>query len=453
MQYRIRDLYWEMRLQTGSRYDKIGFNQKLKGDGMMESYMQMLAKRSKDASRSAAKLGTADKNRGLLAVADELVAEQQLILDANAKDIEAAKKKGVKQSLIDRLELSERRIADMAEGLRQIAALDDPVGEVLSMKTRPNGLRIGQKRVPLGVVGIIYESRPNVTADAFGLCFKTGNSVILRGGSDAIYSNQAIVHAVKDGLRKEKLNQDLIILVEDTDRKVVNEMMKMHGWIDVLIPRGGAGLIQAVVKQATVPVIETGVGNCHVYVDSCLDGDADYEMAVRIIDNAKTQRPSVCNAIEGLLVHEAVAEKLLPMVQKALAVHNVTIYGCEKTRAILGDSVLPATETEYATEFLDYKISVKVVSDLEEAIAHITKYGTKHSECIVTRSLNAAKKFLAKGNKVKITLRFRGREMAHMNSSKHILDDLAEQLSDIAVVEKAPKIEGRSIGMVLAEKR
>ena len=209
MQYRIRDLYWEMRLQTGSRYDKIGFNQKLKGDGMMESYMQMLAKRSKDASRSAAKLGTADKNRGLLAVADELAAEQQLILDANAKDIEAAKEKGVKKSLIDRLELSEQRIADMAEGLRQIAALDDPVGEVLSMKTRPNGLRIGQKRVPLGVVGIIYESRPNVTADAFGLCFKTGNSVILRGGSDAIHSNQAIVHAVKDGLRKEKLNQDL----------------------------------------------------------------------------------------------------------------------------------------------------------------------------------------------------------------------------------------------------
>ena len=282
MQYRIRDLYWEMRLQTGSRYDKIGFNQKLKGDGMMESYMQMLAKRSKDASRSAAKLGTADKNRGLLAVADELVAEQQLILDANAKDIEAAKKKGVKQSLIDRLELSERRIADMAEGLRQIAALDDPVGEVLSMKTRPNGLRIGQKRVPLGVVGIIYESRPNVTADAFGLCFKTGNSVILRGGSDAIYSNQAIVHAVKDGLRKEKLNQDLIILVEDTDRKVVNEMMKMHGWIDVLIPRGGAGLIANVVANSTVPVIETGTGNCHIYVDET----ADISMAADIIENA-----------------------------------------------------------------------------------------------------------------------------------------------------------------------
>ena len=359
----------------------------------METYMQMLGRLAKNASREVAKLGTKAKNRGLLAVANELVEERKLILQENAKDIEAAKVKGVKQSLIDRLALTEQRIEDMAEGLRQIAALDDPIGEVLGMKTRPNGLRIGKKRVPLGVVGIIYESRPNVTADAFGLCFKTGNAVILRGGSDAIHSNQAITRAIKEGLRKEKLSQDLILLVEDTSREVVNEMMKMHGWIDVLIPRGGAGLIQAVVKQATVPVIETGVGNCHVYVDSCLDGDADYEMAVRIIDNAKTQRPSVCNAIEGLLVHEAVAEKLLPMVQKALAVHDVTIYGCEKTRAILGDSVLPATETEYATEFLDYKISVKVVSDLEEAIAHITKYGTKHSECIVTRSLNAAKKF------------------------------------------------------------
>ena len=360
---------------------------------MMESYMQMLAKRSKNASRSAAKLGTADKNRGLLAVADELAAEQQLILDANAKDIEAAKEKGVKKSLIDRLELSEQRIADMAEGLRQIAALDDPVGEVLSMKTRPNGLRIGQKRVPLGVVGIIYESRPNVTADAFGLCFKTGNSVILRGGSDAIHSNQAIVHAVKDGLRKEKLNQDLIILVEDTDRKVVNEMMKMHGWIDVLIPRGGAGLIANVVANSTVPVIETGAGNCHVYVDSCLHGEADYEMAVRIIDNAKTQRPSVCNAIEGLIVHQNVAAEILPRVQAAFRTHDVTIYGDEQTRKILGDAVQPVTEELYDTEFNDYKITVKVVASLDEAMAHIAKYSTKHSECIITRDLDAAQKF------------------------------------------------------------
>ena len=278
-----------MRLQTGSRYDKIGFNQKLKGDGMMESYMQMLAKRSKDASRSAAKLGTADKNRGLLAVADELVAEQQLILDANAKDIEAAKKKGVKQSLIDRLELSERRIADMAEGLRQIAALDDPVGEVLSMKTRPNGLRIGQKRVPLGVVGIIYESRPNVTADAFGLCFKTGNVVILRGGSDAIHSNLAVTKVIREGLKKCNLPEDAILLVENTDRAVVNQMMKLNKYIDVLIPRGGAGLIANVVQNSTVPVIETGTGNCHIFVDET----ADLDMAVLIVVNAKTQRLGV----------------------------------------------------------------------------------------------------------------------------------------------------------------
>ena len=378
-----------MRLQTGSRYDKIGFNQKLKGDGMMESYMQMLAKRSKDASRSAAKLGTADKNRGLLAVADELVAEQQLILDANAKDIEAAKKKGVKQSLIDRLELSERRIADMAEGLRQIAALDDPVGEVLSMKTRPNGLRIGQKRVPLGVVGIIYESRPNVTADAFGLCFKTGNSVILRGGSDAIYSNQAIVHAVKDGLRKEKLNQDLIILVEDTDRKVVNEMMKMHGWIDVLIPRGGAGLIANVVANSTVPVIETGTGNCHIYVDET----ADLEMAADIIMNAKTQRVGVCNACESVLVHKDVKDALLPVLAKRLQEKHVEIRADEAAYALIPGAV-HATEEDWGKEYLDYILSIKVVSSVEEAIAHINKYNTKHSEAIITNNYEHAQKFL-----------------------------------------------------------
>ena len=389
MQYRIRDLYWEMRLQTGSRYDKIGFNQKLKGDGMMESYMQMLAKRSKDASRSAAKLGTADKNRGLLAVADELVAEQQLILDANAKDIEAAKEKGVKQSLIDRLELSERRIADMAEGLRQIAALDDPVGEVLSMKTRPNGLRIGQKRVPLGVVGIIYESRPNVTADAFGLCFKTGNSVILRGGSDAIYSNQAIVHAVKDGLRKEKLNQDLIILVEDTDRKVVNEMMKMHGWIDVLIPRGGAGLIRTVVENSTVPVIETGTGNCHIYVDE----SADFDMALDIIFNAKTQRIGVCNACESTLVHRKIAKEFLPLMKKRLDEKNVEIRADEGARSIVPEFTA-ATEEDWGTEYLDYILSIKVVYSVDEAIAHINHYNTGHSEAIITNDYTNAQKFL-----------------------------------------------------------
>ena len=248
----------------------------------MESYMQMLTDCAKKAAVEAAKMGTADKNRGLLAVADELTAQQEMILEENAKDLEAAKEKGIKQSLIDRLALSEKRIADMAEGLRQIAALDDPVGEVLYMKTRPNGLRIGQKRVPLGVVGIIYESRPNVTADAFGLCFKTGNAAILRGGSDAIHSNQAIVRAIKSGLRKEKLCQDVVLLVEDTSREVAGEMMKMHGGIDVLIPRGGAGLIANVVENSTVPVIETGTGNCHIYVDA----SADIRMAADIVENA-----------------------------------------------------------------------------------------------------------------------------------------------------------------------
>lgn len=355
----------------------------------MDTYMQMLGKLAKKASREAAKLGTDDKNRGLLAVANELIEEQDLILKENEKDIEAAKAKGVKQSLIDRLALSEKRIADMAEGLRQIAALDDPIGEMLYMKNRPNGLRIGKKRVPLGVVGIIYESRPNVTADAFGLCFKTGNAVILRGGSDAIHSNQAIVHAVKDGLCKAKLCQDLILLVEDTSREVVNEMMKMHGLIDVLIPRGGAGLIANVVANSTVPVIETGTGNCHVYVDA----DADIQMAAKIIENAKTQRMGVCNACESLVIHSAIAEEALPQIVKKLKNHDVEIRGDERAQAISSE-IVPATEEDWGTEYLDYILSVKVVDSVEEAIAHINKYNTKHSEAIITNDYSHAQKFL-----------------------------------------------------------
>ena len=296
----------------------------------MESYMQMLTNCAKKAAVEAAKMGTADKNRGLLAVADELIAQQEMILEENTKDLDVAKEKGIKQSLIDRLALSEKRIADMAEGLRQIAALDDPVGEILYMKTRPNGLRIGQKRVPLGVVGIIYESRPNVTADAFGLCFKTGNAAILRGGSDAIHSNQAIVRAIKSGLRKEKLCQDVILLVEDTSREVAGEMMKMHGGIDVLIPRGGAGLIANVVENSTVPVIETGTGNCHVYVDA----SADIRMAADIVENAKTQRLGVCNACESLVIHSDIAPEALPQIVDRLKAHDVEIRGDERARAI-----------------------------------------------------------------------------------------------------------------------
>ena len=354
----------------------------------MESYMEMLAGLAKKASIDAAKLGTEAKNRGLLAVADELLAQQEAILEENKRDVGAAQAKGTKQSLIDRLALSEKRIADMAEGLRQIAALDDPIGEVLYMKTRPNGLRIGQKRVPLGVVGIIYESRPNVTADAFGLCFKTGNASILRGGSDAIHSNQAIVRAVKAGLRKEKLSQDLILLVEDTSRGVVNEMMKMHGWIDVLIPRGGAGLIANVVQNSTVPVIETGTGNCHIYVDA----SADLTMAADIVENAKTQRMGVCNACESLVIHSAAAPDVLPRIVSKLKAHDVEIRGDERACAI-SPEVVPASEEDWGTEYLDAIISVKIVDSIDEAIAHINKYNTGHSESIITKDYSNALKF------------------------------------------------------------
>lgn len=350
--------------------------------------MQMLARLAKEASREAAKLGTDEKNRGLHAVAEELIAQQDLILEENQKDLEAARQKGVKQSLIDRLALSQKRIEDMAEGLRQIATLEDPIGEMLYMKTRPNGLRIGQRRVPLGVVGIIYESRPNVTADAFGLCFKTGNAVILRGGSDAIHSNQAIVRAVKAGLRKVKVSQDLILLVEDTSREVVNEMMKMHGWIDVLIPRGGAGLIANVVANSTVPVIETGTGNCHIYVDA----SADRQMAADIIENAKTQRMGVCNACESLVIHADAAGEAIPRIVSKLKAHNVEIRGDERACAISSE-IIPATEEDWGTEYLDAVISVRVVDSIDEAIAHINKYNTGHSESIITKDYANALKF------------------------------------------------------------
>ena len=332
----------------------------------METYMQMLGRLAKNASRGAAKLGTKAKNRGLLVVANELVEERKLILQENAKDIEAAKDKGVKQSLIDRLALTEQRIEDMAEGLREIAALDDPIGEVLGMKTRPNGLRIGKKRVPLGVVGIIYESRPNVTADAFGLCFKTGNAVILRGGSDAIHSNQAITRAIKTGLRKAKLSQDLILLVEDTSREVVNEMMKMHGWIDVLIPRGGAGLIANVVANSTVPVIETGTGNCHVYVDET----ADIKMATDIIENAKTQRLGVCNACESLVIHSKIADAALPKIVTRLKEHGVEIRGDERAQAISSE-IIPATEHSESIITKDYDNALRFQDEIDAAAVYV----------------------------------------------------------------------------------
>ena len=354
----------------------------------MENYMEILGKRAKDASRASAKLGTAEKNKGLFAVADELCKQSAYLLSENEKDVQEAESKGVKKSLIDRLRLTEQRIEDMAEGLRQIAGLEDPIGEVLEMKNRPNGLRIGKKRVPLGVIGIIYESRPNVTADAFGLCFKTGNAVILRGGSDAIHSNLAIVHTIKEALRKEKLPEDLILLVEDTSRETVQQMMKLHDYIDVLIPRGGAGLISTVVENSTVPVIETGTGNCHIFVDE----SADIEMAVDIIENAKTQRMGVCNACESLVVHEGIAKKAVPEIVKRLKLHQVEIRGDERAQELMSE-IVPATEEDWGTEYLDAIISLKIVDSIEDAIHHINQYNTGHSESIITNDYDHALKF------------------------------------------------------------
>ena len=354
----------------------------------MENYMEILGKRAKEAAREAARLGTEEKNRGLVTVAEELVAQTEWLLSENAKDLKEAEARGMKKSLIDRLCLTKERIEGMAEGLRQIAALEDPVGEVLRMWNRPNGLRIGQKRVPLGVVGIIYESRPNVTADAFGLCFKTGNAVILRGGSDAIHSNLAIVHVIKEGLRKERLSQDLILLVENTSRETVQQMMKLHGYIDVLIPRGGAGLIASVVENSTVPVIETGTGNCHIYVDE----SADLNMAVEIIENAKTQRRGVCTACESLVIHQRVASEVVPMIVQCLKQHQVEIRGDERACRITTE-IAEASEEDWGTEYLDAVISMKIVDSLEEAIDHINRYNTGHSESIITKDYANALKF------------------------------------------------------------
>ena len=354
---------------------------------MNEMLIQM-GKNAREAEKSLRSLSTAKKNEALAAVAQRLVEKADVLLKANEEDVANGRKNNMKESLVDRLMLTKERIEGMAEGLRQLVDLEDPIGEVLGMKKRPNGLLIGQKRVPLGVIGIIYEARPNVTADAFGLCFKTGNASILRGGSDAIHSNQAIVRAVKAGLRKEKLPQDLILLVEDTSREVVNEMMKMHGRIDVLIPRGGAGLIANVVQNSTVPVIETGTGNCHIYVDA----SADPAMAADIVENAKTQRMGVCNACESLVVHSAAAPDVLPRIVSKLKAHDVEIRGDERARAV-SPEIIPASEEDWGTEYLDAVISVKIVDSIDEAIAHINKYNTGHSESIITKDYNNALQF------------------------------------------------------------
>ncbi len=353
------------------------------------SYTEELGKNAKSAEAAIATASAQTKNDALAAIAKALIAEQDLIISENAKDLAAADENGVSKAMQDRLRLDEKRIADMAKGIDELIAMNDPIGEVIGGWTRPNGLRICKTRVPLGVIGIIYESRPNVTVDAAALCLKAGNAVILKGGKEAINSNICLGSIMRKAVESAGLPADVIQVVDNTSRETTNELMQLNGYIDVLIPRGSARLIQAVVKTATVPVIETGAGNCHVYVDS----SADLSMAVEIADNGKTQRPSVCNAIESLLVHKDVAEKYLPMIADRFKEHNVKIYGCDRTRAILGDSVEPATDTEYATEFNDYIIAVKVVDTIDEAIAHIRRFSTRHSECIVTSSLAAAEKF------------------------------------------------------------
>ena len=362
------------------------------------AYIMELLDICKQAKEIAPKIGILDtntKNQTLLTVADFLVKEQNFILDANKIDIENGKKNHMPEGLLDRLLLTEMRIAQMAEGLRQVAALEDPIGEVLGMKKRPNGLMIGQKRVPLGVVGIIYEARPNVTADAFALCFKTGNVVILKGGSDAIHSNIAIVETIRKALAKESIPEQAISLIEDTSRETAAAFMKMNEYVDVLIPRGGAGLIRAVVNQATIPVIETGTGNCHIFVDET----ADFDMAINIIMNAKTQRIGVCNACESLVLHEKIADAFLPELMKRLAEKEVEVHGDEKVMQISDGCVkkellVPATEEDWGREYLDYKLSAKVVSSVDEAIAHINKYNTGHSEAIITNNYTNAEKFL-----------------------------------------------------------
>ena len=347
-----------------------------------------MGKAAKDASVIHAKLKTPEKNRALNACADALEKNMDRVLEVNKKDVEAAVANGIKGAFIDRLTLTEDRVRGMADGLRDVAKLDDPIGEVLYMKTLDNGLIIGQKRVPMGVIGIIFEARPNVTADAFGLCLKAGSATILRGGKEAFGSNTTVVNIFRETLESIGLPADCVQMVEDTSRETATEMMRLNGYIDVLIPRGGAGLIQSVVQNSTVPVIETGTGNCHTYVDE----SADLDMAVRIVINAKTQRPGVCNACESLLVHEAVADKFIPMVSKALKEKNVEIRGDKKF--IDEGGAVPATDDDWGTEYSDLIISARVVKDIDEAIAHIRKYGTNHSECIVTESYTNAQKFL-----------------------------------------------------------
>ncbi len=355
--------------------------------------IENLGMNAKEASYDLGVASTTEKNKALELMASALLNKKQEIMNENKKDLDIAIEKGTSKAMLDRLSLNEDRIEGMAKGLMELIALDDPIGEVIEMWKRPNGIQIGKQRVPMGVIGIIYEARPNVTCDAAGLCLKTGNAVILRGGSEAINSNKAIVKVLREALKESGLPEYSIQLVEDTSRETATKMMKLNEYIDVLIPRGGAGLIQAVVKNATVPVIETGVGNCHIYVDEV----CDFEMAKNIIVNAKTSRPAVCNAAEKMLINEKIAKDFLPIICEALKEKEVEIRGDEKVKAIIKE-VFCATEEDWSKEYLDYIIGAKVVKDVNEAITHINKYGSGHSEAIITDSYKNSQKFLNKVN-------------------------------------------------------
>lgn len=353
--------------------------------------MTVIEEMGKKAKKAAAVLSVAGnkKNNALLAIAKALMENADTIIKANNIDIQYGKEKGLTPSLIDRLTLGKDRIEGMANGVRQVASLPDPIGNVISGNTLPNGLTVTKVKVPLGVIGIIFEARPNVTADAASLCLKAGNAVILRGGKEAINSNKAIAEIMRNAIEEVGLPKDSIQLITDTTRASSTELMQLSDYLDVLIPRGGAGLIKAVVENSKVPVIETGVGNCHVYVDKY----ANPQMATDIIFNAKTSRPSVCNAIETILIHKDIAKTVLPMIKEKLDTKNVQLRGCAETKALLGDSVVDAEEQDYATEFLDYILACKVVDSLEDGIKHITKYSSGHSECIVTDNYQRANIF------------------------------------------------------------
>ena len=357
------------------------------------SELQLKGKQAKEASYFLGNVTSEQKQQALYKMAAALLSQQEAILKANKLDVEKAVQKGTSKAMLDRLSLNEERIHGMADGLRQVAALADPVGEVLSMTKRPNGLQIGQQRVPIGVIGIIYEARPNVTCDAAGLCLKAGNAVILRGGSEAFYSNQAIVSVLSQAAASAGLPEHSVQLIEDTSRETALELMKLNEYIDVLIPRGGAGLIEAVVKNATVPVIETGTGNCHIYVDEEYDGD----MAANIVINAKTSRPAVCNSAEKLIIHERAAHEFLPIIVQALREKEVEVRGDERAVTIV-PNLVPAGDEDWKKEYLDFIMAVKIVDDIDEAISHINVHSSHHSEAIVTTNYAHAQRFLQRVN-------------------------------------------------------